>query len=103
MASYNYSRSKFYIRDKKNLHINTQGIEHEFNWIFQFKPANFSLESDPNHKDGVQYLNLIHEISHYYQDLSIPACIGERIYKTRVMTHFCLSKAKSKILVDDKI
>lgn len=100
MASYNYSRSKFYIRDKKNLHINTQGIEHEFNWIFQFKPANFSLESDPNHKDGVQYLNLIHEISHYYQDLSIPACIGERIYKTRVMTHFCLSKAKSKIELD---
>ncbi len=100
MPSYKYSRSKFYIKDKKNLHIDAQGIEHEFNWIFQFKPANFSLESDPDYKNGAQYLNLIHEISHYYQDLSIPACIGERIYKTRVTTHFCLSKVKPKIESD---
>ena len=90
MATYSYLRNRYYIHDKRKITIpnDCETFPHDFQWILQLQEKNFDLNSDPNLKKGEQYLGFIHELSHYYQDLSLCSCISEHIYKTRVLKHY---------------
>lgn len=89
MASYIYKQSSYFIQDKKkiNLSENDESIKNDFQWVIQCETKSFSLSEDPDMEKGNQYLGFIHELTHYYQDLSICSCISEHIYKTRVLKH----------------
>ena len=97
----------YFIRDKQKLNLSDkdESLRNDFQWVIQCETKSFSLSEDPNFDKGYQYLDFIHELTHYYQDLSICSCIGEHIYKTRVLKHFFdthFIKVKSPITLTDE-
>lgn len=85
MANYKYIHNRFYIKEEKELEISEDKsrTEYDFQWIFCHDNKKFSLAEDRDMIVGKQYLGCIHELTHYFQDLSICSCIAERIYKTK--------------------
>lgn len=90
MASYQYIKNHYYINDRQKVEINEQNnrVESDFEWILQCQEKEFDIERDRNLKKGHTYLGFIHELTHYYQDLSLASCIGEHLYKNRILRHF---------------
>lgn len=86
MASYTYNPSMYFIENRKKLQFSEKGnsIKYDFQWVIQCKAKAFSLTEDPKLEKGNQYLGFIHELTHYYQDLSLCSCISEHIYKTKM-------------------
>lgn len=82
---YIYKFNKFYIEDPKELKIdfNSNCVENDFQDCLLFKPMNYSID-DEMQTEGKKYLGYIHELTHYFQDLSIPSCIADRIYRTKI-------------------
>lgn len=84
MAKYKYKKGEFYIDISRNLEIlDANNLNYDFKWILHLDIGNYSLEDDSNMVKGRQYLAFIHELIHYYQDLSLPSCICEHLYKTK--------------------
>ena len=84
-SRYQYIYNRFYIEDKNDAKISEDKsrMDYDFQWVFKRDDRNFSLEDDGNMNAGSQYLGCIHELTHYFQDLSVCSCIAERIYKTK--------------------
>ena len=107
MSSYIYKPGTFYIQDRKKLVFSDKdnSIQNDFQWVIQCEEKEFSLTEDPELEKGNHYLGFIHELTHYYQDLSICSCISEHIYKTRVIKQYYdenFLKIKSPITLTDE-
>lgn len=90
MRKFTYKSNRFYIEDPKVLEFarDERRVVNEFMDSLLFKTNEFNITEDPKFVKGQEYLNFIHELTHYYQDLCIPSCIGERIYKTKIMKRY---------------
>lgn len=84
MLVYKYKPNQYYIEDPNELKIDfsSKCVDNDFQDFLLLKPTDFSLE-DEMQTVGRRYLGFIHELTHYFQDLSTPSCIAERIYKTK--------------------
>lgn len=80
---YRYLKNRYYLEFKNKLDANLVESDdfHLLRWIIKNRIRDFSLKDDPELEQGKNYLGVIHELSHYYQDLSLPACISEHLYK----------------------
>lgn len=87
MRKFTYKSNRFYIEDPKGLKFarDDSQIVNEFMDSLLLKTNEFNINEDPKFVKGQEYLNFIHELTHYYQDLCLPSCIGERVYKTRTL------------------
>ena len=84
MNSYRYFNNQYYIDVTSQLRRENVDDEdfHEYRKVLINRIEDFSLKDDPNTDKGNVYLGVIHELTHYYQDLIFPSCIGEHLYKT---------------------
>lgn len=110
MSSYQYKSNCYYIIDKHKPPFTENGeyIGNEMTWILQCQHKKFSLRDDPNLSKGTSYISFIHELCHYYQDLSITSCIAQHIYKSRYLkkwydSHFDLFATSSILNLDEDV
>ena len=97
----------FIIQDRKKSIFSDKCdyTQYDFKWVITCETNSFSLSEDPEQEKGNQYLGFIHELTHYYQDLSICSCISEHIYKTRALKHYfdtCFFKNNSPTKFTDE-
>lgn len=84
MSIYRYYNNKYYIDFKSDLDEGTRDRDDYFEYRRVIKEGimDFHPQDDPSLIKGNQYIGTIHELTHYYQDLSFPSCVGERLFKT---------------------